>query len=99
MWKKHQKSLCLVKKLADTLFKKIDPIGKTVEIEKTIFNVIGVLDKIETQGSFNDRNKECYIPYTTVKKYLKLSFDDVVNGIFISTKIRLVNPANSTPNN
>ena len=80
------KVIVLCQETAKSLFKKINPIGQMVEIEKTAFKVIGVLDKIESQGSFNDRNKECYIPYTTVKKYLKLSFDDVVNGIFISTK-------------
>jgi putative ABC transport system permease protein len=83
---KASKVIVLCKETATSLFKKVDPIGQMVEIEKTIFKVIGVLDKIETQGAFNDRNKECYIPYTTVKKYLKLSFDDTVNGIFISTK-------------
>ncbi|MFH1254052.1 MAG: ABC transporter permease [bacterium] len=80
------KVIVLCKETANSLFKKVDPIGQMVEIEKTVFKVIGVLDKIENQGSFNDRNKECFMPYTTVKKYLKLSFDDVVNGIFISTK-------------
>jgi putative ABC transport system permease protein len=83
---KASKVIVLCKETANSLFKKVDPIGQMVEIEKTVFKVIGVLDKIETQGSFNDRNKECYMPYTAVKKYLKLSFDDVVNGIFISTK-------------
>lgn len=83
---KGLKVIVLGQELANSLFKKINPIGQMVEVEKTVFKVIGVLDKIETQGSYNDRNKECYIPCTSVKKYLKLSFDDVVNGIFISTK-------------
>jgi putative ABC transport system permease protein len=83
---KASKVIVLGKSLANTLFKNTNPIDKTVEIAKTTFKVIGVLDKIETQGSFNDRNKECYMPYTTVKKYLKLAFNETVNGIFISTK-------------
>lgn len=83
---KALKVIVLGQETAKALFKKIDPIGQMVEIEKTLFKVIGVLDKIENQGSYNDRNKECYIPYTTVKKYLKFSFDNVVNGIFISAK-------------
>lgn len=82
---KASKVVVLGQDISNILFKKLDPIGKMVEIEKTMFTVIGVLEKIETQGSFNDRNKECYIPYTAVKKFLKLSFDDIVNGIFIST--------------
>ncbi len=83
---KASKVVVLCKDTANFLFKKVNPIGQMVEIEKTVFKVIGVLDKIENQGSFNDRNKECFMPYTTVKKYLKLSFDETVNGIFISTK-------------
>lgn len=82
----NSKVIVLGHDAAELLFKKSNPIGKSLEINKIFFKVIGVLDKVDTQGSFQDRNKNCFIPFTTVKKYLKFSFDDVVNGIFISVK-------------
>lgn len=82
---KVAKVIVLGHEVSQRLFKNTNPLGKNVEINKTMFTVIGVIGKIDTHGSMTDRNKECYIPFTTVKKYLKNSFDDIVNGIFVST--------------
>ncbi len=83
---KVAKVIVLGYEISKTLFKNTNPLGKMVEVNKTMFTIIGVLEKIENPGEFMNRNKECYIPFTTVKKYLKSSFDDIVNGIFVSTK-------------
>jgi putative ABC transport system permease protein len=83
---KVAKVIVLGYEISKTLFKNINPLGQMVEVNKTMFTIIGVLEKIENPGEFMNRNKECYLPFTTVKKYLKNSFDDIVNGVFVSSK-------------
>jgi putative ABC transport system permease protein len=71
---------------AEQLFKNTNPLGQIVEVNKINFTVIGVLQKINDSGSHNDPNKDCYAPVSSVKKYLKQSFDGVLNGIFIASQ-------------
>lgn len=57
--------------LAESLFKKVDPIGKIVRIKKLPFVVIGI---VKYDGNFwgtNDPNKLGYMPHTVAKKYFK----------------------------
>lgn len=68
---------------AAQLFKNSNPIGQTVDVNKIMFTVIGVLKKNEYTLYTDNSNKDCFAPISTVKKHLKNSFDNVVNGIFI----------------
>jgi putative ABC transport system permease protein len=73
-------------KIADELFKREDPIGKTVQIKKINFTIIGVVKKMEQQLGFEDANMDVFIPITTAKKISLAPPGDKISGICISTK-------------
>lgn len=64
-------------KLAETLFGKINPVGKDIRIGTINFHVIGVL-KVKGKMGYNPDNWVC-IPYTTAMK--RIFGQDYVNGI------------------
>lgn len=80
------KVIVLGYEVAEQLFKNTNPIGKSIDVNKINFTVIGVVDKIDDPTASHNANKDCFAPVTTVKKHLKNSFDNVVNGIFIGAK-------------
>jgi putative ABC transport system permease protein len=73
-------------KVAEVLFKREDPIGKTVQIKKINFTIIGVIKKMNQQLGFQDANMDVLIPITTAKKIKLAPPGDKIAGICISTK-------------
>lgn len=86
------KVIVLGAETAAQLFKNSNPIGQMVDVNKINFKVIGVLKKNEASLYTNNSNKDCFAPVTSVKKHLKNSFDNVVNGIFIGVKDKKSTP-------
>lgn len=72
-----RKVIVLTKKVATTLFKKENPVGKYVKVDGLSFQVIGV----DTKTSF-DNEAKCYMPLKTAQKLYNLGAD--VSNINIS---------------
>ena len=53
---------------AEELFKKIDPVGKIVLVNRQPFKVIGVMKRKPHYFGPRDPNERAFIPYTTSKK-------------------------------
>lgn len=69
--------------VAGDLFADIDPIGKTIRINKINFKVIGVSDSKGSAGFFNP-DDTVFIPLTTMQKIL--TGDDFLSTIAISVE-------------
>jgi putative ABC transport system permease protein len=72
-----RKVIVLTKKVATTLFKKENPVGKYVEVDGLPFQVIGV----DMKTSF-DNEAKCYMPLKTAQKLYNLGTD--ISNINIS---------------
>ena len=73
----NRKVIVLTKKVATTLFKKENPVGKYVKVDGLTFQVIGV----DMKTSF-DNEAKCYMPLETAQKLYNLGSD--VSNINIS---------------
>ncbi|MFA6527770.1 MAG: ABC transporter permease [Candidatus Babeliales bacterium] len=82
---KGARVIILGSQAAKDLFNTENPIGHIVQIKKLNFTVIGVvrpLDKID----IDNPNLDCFVPYTTAKRYLSRSFGGTnIPAIIMST--------------
>lgn len=79
--------IVLGSELANGLFKDENPIGKTIRIGRTPFQVIGVLERYDNYFGNDDPNKKGFIPDSTAQKYFKKP-DKTLNDVdFIIVKI------------
>lgn len=68
------------------LFKKQNPISKSVEIKGVQFTVIGVLKKIDNHLGSRDPNLDVFIPYTAAKRHIRRTMSININAIIMSAK-------------
>jgi len=74
-----RKVIVLSRKVAKSLFKEVNPVGKWVKMDGLTFQVIGVDMKIS-----NDNEAKCYIPMKTAQKLYTLGNE--VNNISFSVR-------------
>ena len=74
----YAKVCCIGIPIANTFFKKENPIGKYLDIERTKYKVVGVFD-----DHGNNDNYRTYIPVTTAQKAWNLKTN--LNTIWVST--------------
>lgn len=74
-----RKVIVLSKKVAKSLFKEVNPIGKWIKMDGLTFQVIGVDMKTS-----NDNEAKCYIPMKTAQKLYSLGNE--VNSINFSVR-------------
>jgi putative ABC transport system permease protein len=70
---------------AKELFKNNNPIGKTIQIAKNNFIVIGIFQKIETYFGMRDPNLNVYIPITSAQS-IGMVLPNRIKGISLSLK-------------
>lgn len=85
---KNSRVVILGEKAASELFKTVNPLGKQVNIGKTTFTVIGILDTVKDMGNPRDPNLDVYVPYSTLQKFVTRSNKDRIQLIVISAKQR-----------
>ena len=83
---KNCKVVVIGSKTAEILFKKTNPIGKSVKINNKFFIVIGMVKKVESYFGLDNPNLDIYIPITTAKKHILCDNSSQVHGIAISAK-------------
>lgn len=70
--------------VVNELFGDVDPLGKTIRIKGTPFQVIGVLQARGQSGMGQDQDDAVYIPITTAqKKLMGITFPDQVKMIML----------------
>ncbi|MCA9770126.1 ABC transporter permease [Candidatus Dependentiae bacterium] len=74
--------------IATKLFKKEDPIGKTILIKKIPFTVIGVMEYIDFFWGISDPNNRVHIPFTVAQKYFRKPEEGQYDVGFIGLSIR-----------
>ncbi len=89
---KGSRVIVLGSQAALNLFKNADPLGKSVQLKKINFTVIGILKKLETQQTFSDPNLDVFIPITTAKKCRLAPPGNQIHGIALSIKSNNVIP-------
>ncbi len=55
--------------VAEDLFQDIDPVGKSIKIKRTSFNIIGVMKKRGVSG-FENQDNQIFVPLETAQKTL-----------------------------
>lgn len=70
--------------VVNELFGDVDPLGKTIRIKGTPFQVIGVLQARGQSGMGQDQDDAVYIPITTAqKKLMGITFPDQVKMVML----------------
>lgn len=70
--------------VVNELFGDVDPIGKTIRIKGTPFQVIGVLESRGQSGMGQDQDDSVYIPISTAQtKLIGVPFPDMVKMIML----------------
>lgn len=70
--------------VVDTLFEGVDPLGKTIRIENSIFTVIGVMEKKEQQSMGQSMGNVIFIPLLTAQ--IRLFGEKSLSTIYISAE-------------
>ncbi len=83
---KGSRVIVIGNKIADELFKREDPLDKTIQIKKINFTIIGIIKKMDQQFGFEDPNMDVFIPITTAKKISLAPPGDKISAITISMK-------------
>ncbi len=69
---------------AQELFGRREAVGQLIKLEGQLFKIIGVLERLENYFGMQDPNTDCYIPFTTAKRYLLRESNNAVAAIAIS---------------
>lgn len=87
--KKNARCAVLGAQATKILFKSLNPIGKTIQINGIHFTVIGVVEPIENFFGIKDPNLNIFIPISTARKcFTKRYFSNRIAGISVSAQTR-----------
>jgi ABC-type antimicrobial peptide transport system permease subunit len=64
----RQKVTVLGENVADTFFPNVDPIGKEVLVDGSVYRVVGVFEKPKGGFGDSDEDRRVFIPYYTIRK-------------------------------
>lgn len=65
---KRSQVVVIGSKIAEDLFPHQNPLGKTIQIGKVLFQVIGVVDDVPHTFGFDNPNQDIFIPLSTAQK-------------------------------
>lgn len=66
--------------VANTLFPKEDPIGKPLQVDGSLYEVVGVLDK-KKNAFLGSADNEVFIPYHTYRKHYPNDDENFINAM------------------